>query len=168
MAIFNEVFLDRIFKKKKNNKTKKKFSTKSPTFLEITNDDIKVIEAELKKIVKKYNSDSEIKKNIEKDLSKYYDEMELEGYEDRSHFTKFHPFVCKLFERNKSDIIYEICNEGQEYRCAITGYISDIGNELETILKNNSISADGIIFSIDNGDGDEGCIYIDKYKKINN
>lgn len=124
-------------------KKKKKFIQNK-----FTNEEFKTIESLLKKIVQKFNSDPNVKKEIEKE---YY-ENELD--QEYGKF-KFKRFICEEFEKSDSEISFVVCDENQDYRVAASSAISKMGKELENQIKEKGIDA-----SVSCGDGDEGCVYI--------
>ena len=121
----------------------------------------------LKSIVNKYNSDKKVNtKCIElfKNYLKGFDEDDIEGddglqkmnyYIKKNKAPKFStPYID--YASGNNCLMFEVCNEGQYIREALSPVIVDMINELK---KNQTVSK--YIYKIDNGDGDEGCIYIE-------
>lgn len=95
---------------------------------------------EMKKIVDKYNNDDKIKERIKKDTSVFY------------------KFTCKVFEKDKYSISFYIAKQDSDYILSVVGNIVDeMANELKKKLNDNTLS-------IHTGDGDEGCIFVEKKK----
>ena len=115
----------------------------------LTDQEVNTFESLLKRIIQKFNSDPNIKKEIEKE---YY-ENELD--KEYGKF-KFKRFICEEFERLESEVSYIVCDEEQDYRVVTSTAISKMGKELENQIKEKGIDA-----SVSCGDGDEGCIYIE-------
>ena len=137
--------LIRRIKKKTNNKSLTKHQKVADD--EITSNDIKIIESELAKIVKRYNSDSSIRKQILKELEESYNKWDLSDYYTKSEFVKFYPFKYNdLFEKNESDLIYVICDRDQDYRVAVSDFIYDIAEELEKILNQSKEFEESVFF----------------------
>lgn len=121
----------------------------------------------LKSIVNKYNSDKKVNtKCIElfKNYLKGFDEDDIEGddglqkmnyYIKKNKAPKFSISYIGYASGNNC-LMFEVCNEGQYIREALSPVIVDMINELK---KNQTVSK--YIYKIDNGDGDEGCIYIE-------
>lgn len=159
MAIFNELFLNNKFKK--SNKYKPSNKVKRPA--DMTQEEKDNIKKELSDIVKRYNRDPEVKKKALKELEEYWDSiggLEDEGPESytKEEFVKFHPFICKVFDHGESWIYFSVCDEIQEYRAGISGIINDMIKELRDKIEN--------CFRVEPGDGDEGCIYVDKIEYV--
>ena len=121
----------------------------------------------LKSIVNKYNSDKKVNtKCIElfKNYLNEFDEDDIEGddglqkmnyYIKKNKAPKFStPYID--YASGNNCLMFEVCNEGQYIREALSPVIVDMINELK---KNQTVSK--YIYKIDNGDGDEGCIYIE-------
>lgn len=121
----------------------------------------------LKSIVNKYNSDKKVNtKCIElfKNYLNEFDEDDIEGddglqkmnyYIKKNKAPKFSiPYIDYVSGNNC--LMFEVCDEGQYIRDALSPVIVDMINELK---KNQTVSK--YIYKIDNGDGDEGCIYIE-------
>ena len=121
----------------------------------------------LKSIVNKYNSDKKVNtKCIElfKNYLKGFDEDDIEGddglqkmnyYIKKNKAPKFStPYID--YASGNNCLMFEVCNEGQYIREALSPVIVDMINEVK---KNQTVSK--YIYKIDNGDGDEGCIYIE-------
>lgn len=169
MAIYNESYLIELFGFNKNNKKyeKKYNKTKNssqPTPVNFTQEDIKYIETNLKKIINDFNKNPNNKKTILKALEKYYDEV---GVYNKSDFVKFVPFTCKLIKNNNSELAYEVCHKDQDYLYAISDFIIDIGDELEDFLDEYSKKLEDSIIKcvLDFDDANDGIISIIKYKK---
>lgn len=121
----------------------------------------KVILPVLRSIIDKYNSDPKVRDKGVKLLSSYLkridedskDSKRIKVYVESNSIPKF---KCKLAEKDKSSLIYEVLSGDQYIRDALSSLVKDIAKELK---KNSDCSK--IIRSIDTGDGDEGCIYID-------
>ena len=94
------------------------------------------IKSTLTKIVNKYNNDPKIKEKLKS--------------------LKASKLVCEVFEELDNEISFIICDDSQDIRIELSGIINDIGEELKKELNDPSIY-------INNGDGDEGCLYIYRY-----
>lgn len=95
--------------------------------------EIKKLEAILKKIVAKYNSDSKIKAKL-KELG-------------ASKLT------CDFENNGKNEGYFIISDDDQGIRIELSDIIDDIAEDFKNEINNSQIY-------ISTGDGDEGCIYI--------
>ena len=81
--------------------------------------------------------------------------MQYTDYIKKNKAPKFStPYID--YASGNNCLMFEVCNEGQYIREALSPVIVDMINELK---KNQTVSK--YIYKIDNGDGDEGCIYIE-------
>jgi hypothetical protein len=137
MSIYNYEYLNEFFfnkKKKKKEKPKEQY--------EILNaDDIKLIKSELQSLVKKYNNDSNIKKRVLKILKEYI-EKDKEYYDEDfytidKYYTKFHPYICKEFDKSNDFITFQVVDYYNDDDCTYGDLIIDITKELIKDLNNN-------------------------------
>lgn len=157
MAIFNEEYIQEfLFKKKKYKNINK--STKKIKPIPFTLNDYNLIISKLKDILNRVNKDKNIIDKINMEIHKAINENNY----DETDYDKFHKFIIDKTEFPFTDgdieIIIPISSGGQDYNIIVGTVISDIGEELEKILKTD------IPCSINSGDGDEGCLYFIKSK----
>lgn len=155
MAIYNENYLIEffgIFNKKKKNKEKEKKKTTTPYKPKpFTDEEIKEVHDALKKIVQSYNADPKVKQEVLKLTGDWYDKRLDNTYCERNEFVKFYPFKYTLCDWSDNiEPVFEICDQDQEYRIAVSDIVFAIAEDLE--------QETGHVFGT--GDGDEGCIYM--------
>lgn len=141
---------EKIKEKKKQKEDSAKKNNKVLVYDNFTDDDVKLIFNELKAIVKKVNSDPNTKKAIETSYNEYW-----EDDENKKPFV-FIKFVCNIWEETDTDIIFEVLNTEQDYRIIASDIVYDIAKELYKISQEKNLN----IGACDNGDGDEGCVYV--------
>lgn len=103
----------------------------------MSDEDKKEIKKILASIVKKYQIDD----NTRLELAKYKATL-----------------CCKVFEEYEFGISFIICDDSQDVRINISSIISSIADELEEIINDKLKHS----YSVNTGDGDEGCIYIER------
>lgn len=156
---------DLLFGKRKKAKSKNNTSSVNK-HLPFSKEEEVLIENTLKQIVKEYNTNDEIKEDINNTLKE-------RGYDDLN----FSEFICISFHNYYSKFGYEngwdntndyegrlafiVCDEDQDVREAACVVIDDMANELQRRLIRK-----GLKVKCDSGDGDEGCVYVFNQKKI--
>lgn len=133
--------------KNKKKKPELKNKTKS-SFHKFTQEEENMIEKVTKDVVRDTNviiaRDIELQNKIKESAKKY--DIDLK---------KIPKFVMDPFESSDTEIILIVLDEDQMVRIALNSITYDIAEKVEKILNDK-----GIKVSIDIGDGDEGCIYI--------
>jgi hypothetical protein len=167
-----------LFDKFKKNKNPQKTEPEKPK-VETSKDDIKkaktTVTAKLKQIISKYNSSAEHKKEIRnaidkqiKEAAEYYEERGKVFKDQDRDFGKYFTdkkavprLTCDVFEDYDYSITYSIFDGTQEMRIALGDIIYDICDELK-----DAIDDIPCFKYCDSGDGDEGCIYVDFRKYV--
>ena len=144
-------------KKDQNNQNNKTYDDTPPKNIELipfSSQEKSDIDKNIKSIVRKFNSDPNIKKRMKLSLQKYE-----EAWKEQIPYA---PLGCKIFEPESSDVElwYDLTPStkyqyGQVYNTAYFEIRCDIAKELNKQL--DYVIADG-----DFGDGDEGIIIIVK------
>lgn len=141
---------EKIKEKKKQKEDSAKKNNKVLVFDKFTDEDVKLIYNELKAIVKRINNDPNTKKAIEASYNEYW-----EDDKDKKPFV-FIKFVCNIWEETNTDIIFEVLDTEQDYRIIASDIVYDIADELYKVSQEKNLN----VGTCDNGDGDEGCVYV--------
>lgn len=154
MAIFNESYLNKLFrfgdkKKKTTNTIKQKHKS-----VAISQDEIKIITQELKKIIDNFNKNQNNRKLVLEALQKYWEETDLDSIPSlkKSEFIYFEPFIYKIrsISQDKSDISYDIVVGDEDYCIAVKEFVKKICNDWNEALKSRKDDfEENIIFEID-------------------
>ena len=114
---------------------------------------VPLIEKTLKKIASRYNSDPDLQKKMRDIIVKY--DSNADECKEYTNSSKKIKLTCNIFEEYNNEVYFEIIQDDEIIRLALSDILWDIGKELEKELEDYNFTC-----SCDYGDGDEGCIYV--------
>jgi hypothetical protein len=146
------------FLKKKNDR----YTEVKPEDLDTEKQDtMDIVTARVREIVRRYNKDPNMQKKIRKDLDVFMkanditiDSDEFDGFNKNRNVPKL---TCGVEIVNEKFMALSIYDGSQYVRQALHKTIEHIEKEL---MKDRMISSLPGLLSVDTGDGDEGCLYV--------
>ena len=121
---------------------------------------IKLVESELKRLLRNELNDSANKKMIQDALKEYNEEYKEYPNSQYSYNELMREFGIKIFEKYDKEVSFIVFDGEQDLRISIGSNIID---NMEKEIRKFCNEKFDITIHISTGDGDEGCIYFQTY-----